>query len=213
MTWTKICGIRTVNEARQVGELGPSAIGLNFYEKSPRCVSPAIAREIGDVIPQAGKKVGVFVDQSPEKILEIAAEVGLDQIQLHGDYQAERLAALQGHSLIWVYRLPGSDLSPLRNAFDELTEYEIPIEAVLIDARVPGQYGGSGHQVDWPGLAAAYDREQLPKLILAGGLRPDNIAEAISIVHPWGVDVASGVERDGRKSVELCRAFLENSQA
>ncbi|HBN79316.1 MAG TPA: hypothetical protein DD473_26555 [Planctomycetaceae bacterium] len=209
--WIKICGIRSIQDAEVVSQFQPAAIGLNFYQKSPRSVTRELAREIIPKISDPIDRVGVFVDQTPEEIAEIANELLLTHVQLHGDYQPEDLDPLRDHSLIWVYRLGNEGISPLLSQLDSLQRNQISITACLIDARVPGLYGGSGKTVDWASLAREYDQDKLPKLILAGGLVPANIAEAISVVHPWGVDVASGVEQDDQKNPQLVEQFLKNA--
>ncbi|WP_339743933.1 phosphoribosylanthranilate isomerase [uncultured Rubinisphaera sp.] len=209
--WIKICGIRSVQDAEVVSRFQPAAIGLNFYQKSPRSVTRELAREIIRNIPDPIERVGVFVDQTPAEIAEIANELSLTHVQLHGDYLPEHLVALKKHSIIWVYRMGREGITPLLSQLDSLQQNQISVTACLIDARVPGLYGGSGQTVDWESLVREYDQEKLPKLILAGGLVPENIAEAISMVNPWGVDVASGVERDDRKDAHLIEQFLMNA--
>ncbi len=211
--WIKICGLRSVQDADIVSRLRPAAIGLNFYQKTPRSVTREMANELVQKIPNSIERVGVFVDQTPAEIAKIATELRLTHVQLHGDFQPETLDPLKEHSIIWVYRMGKEGIAPLLSQLDDLQRNQITVTACLIDARVPGLYGGSGQMVDWVSLAREYDQEKLPKLILAGGLIPENIAEAISVVRPWGVDAASGVEREDRKDPHLVEQFITNAMS
>ena len=210
--FVKICGLTTPEEAASIGDLQPDAIGLNFYLRSPRGLTGEKAAEIAAETPGNVQKIGVFVDQTPAEINKLAEQATLDVVQLHGDYEPEDVLQLDSRPFIWVYRLGAEGLAPLKAACERFTKLERLPLACLIDARVPGLYGGSGHTVDWPALATNYDTETLPPLLLAGGLHAENVAEAISTVRPWGVDVASGVESDGRKDLDKCRRFLTNAR-
>jgi len=210
--WIKICGLRTPDEAPDVAAAAPDAIGLNFYSRTPRFVTEDTAAAISKQIPPDIQRVGVFVDTTPEEIDTLADRLQLDHVQLHGDYTAGDAGKLAHRSVIWVHRLGADGLDPLRRELEELAAQDVKPFACLIDARVPGQFGGSGVTVDWPALASGYDREAFPPLILAGGLVPENIAEAIAAVQPWGVDTASGVEQDGRKHRELVANFVRNAR-
>ncbi|MCG6157863.1 phosphoribosylanthranilate isomerase [Rubinisphaera margarita] len=210
--WIKICGLRVPEEAPDVVAAAPDAIGLNFYAGTPRFVTEETAAAISAQIPDEIARVGVFVDTPPDEIDDLAERLQLDHVQLHGDYTAADAARLAHRSLIWVHRLGTDGLDPLRNELKQLAAKGVQPFACLIDASVPGQFGGSGKTVDWPALATGYDRDTLPPLILAGGLVPENIGDAITAVSPWGVDTASGVERDGRKSRELVAGFVRNAR-
>lgn len=208
--WIKICGLTSPDQACQIAALKPSAVGLNFYRASRRGITPELAREISQQIPADILKVGVFVDQSPADILDITNLVGLDLIQLHGDYTPSDALQLGGRPFLWVHRMGHEGLGRLRQSLKELHELNLQPFGCLIDAEVPGHYGGSGHSVDWTRLREEYPCE-FPPLILAGGLHADNIQQAIRMVNPWGVDVASGVETNGVKDVEKCQRFLEQA--
>lgn len=210
--WIKICGLKTASEARQISELKPDAIGLNFYSGSKRGISPETAREICREIPDSVSKVGVFVDQTPSEILEIAESVGLDYVQLHGDYRPVEIRQLKRHPFIWVHRLKQGGMRLLEQELAEIAQAGSAPFACLVDACVEGQYGGSGQTVDWDQLANSYDSENWPALILAGGLVPENVSEAIRIVSPFGVDVASGVETNVSKDLEKCRQFISQAR-
>ena len=213
--WTKICGIRDVATARQVATLRPSAIGLNFFSRSPRCVSPPIAREIVAALPDGVEPVGLFVNHSVAEIVETSRQCGLTTVQLHGDEPPEFLAELAAAAdvrVIRAHRQGDEGLEPLRQYLDHCTQLGVGLFAVLIDARVEGQYGGTGRRAPWPLLREDYDRAHWPPLILAGGLQPGNVAEAIDAVRPWGVDVAGGVETaPGCKDLSAVAAFLQNA--
>ncbi len=211
--WIKICGLRSPEEAPDVAAAAPDAIGLNFYRKTPRFVTEETAAAISDQIPSNIARVGVFVDTPPEEIDALADRLRLDHVQLHGDYTAADAGKLSHRSVIWVHRLGAEGLDPLRLELEQLAEQGVNPFACLIDARVPGQFGGSGVTVDWPALASGYDREAFPPLILAGGLVPENVSEAIAAVHPWGVDTASGVEEKGLKSRDLVDTFVRNARS
>ena len=210
MIWAKICGLREYSEAAAICALSPDAIGFNFYERSSRYVTPAEAREICQKLPDDVRKVGVFVDQTPEQIQHIASTVDLDTVQLHGDYTAADAAALKNWPLIWAYRMGTEGLAPLIKQLHELQQHGVTLLACLVDASVPGHYGGSGTPLDWHFLREQLAQFPIPRLILVGGLTAENITEAIQYVNPWGVDVASGVETKGRKDPIKCARFLRN---
>lgn len=213
--WVKICGIRDPSVARQLAPMAPSAIGLNFYAGSPRSVTREIAAEIVRELPAAIEPVGLFVNHSLEEIATIARSCPLGAIQLHGEEMPQFLAELRRElpeiSLIRAHRLGEEGLGPLRQYLDECSNLGVELRACLIDARVQGVYGGSGKMVcwetltDWPG--------DWPPLVLAGGLTPDNVADAIRAVRPWGVDVASGIESaTGRPDLGLIERFIKNAR-
>jgi len=210
--WVKICGFTTLEEARAVAAEKIDAIGLNFYRPSSRYVSLGNATQIAACFDGTISKVGVFVDSSAEQIRRIYETVPLDFIQLHGDYSIEDAIELRDLPIIWVHRMGNDGLAELKEELQQLKQANVKLNACLVDARVPGEWGGSGQQVDWKKLVIEYDFETWPRLILAGGLVPENIAQAVQQVHPWGVDVASGVEQGGRKSLEKIQDFLQQAQ-
>ncbi|MBL4886229.1 MAG: phosphoribosylanthranilate isomerase [Planctomycetaceae bacterium] len=207
--WVKICGFTNLEDVQAVASEEFHAIGLNFYRQSPRYVSDERARQIAAGVNASVSKVGVFVDATPDEIRRIFNLVSLDYVQLHGDYSIDDAITLRDLPIIWVHRLGPDGLAELESELEQLAEAEVFPEACLIDARVKGSWGGSGQVVDWDRLATEYNFESWPRLILAGGLVPENVAQAIQKVHPWGVDVASGVEQDGKKSARLVHAFME----
>ena len=215
----KVCGITNVRDAVAAVDAGVDAIGLNFYEKSPRCVSIAEARRISDTVNLPAGPVGVFVNHDVEQIREICSQTNLHVIQAHGDESPEALKPLaERDRVIWARRY-GSDVKDvvgqlLRDVLNYATVVGHGPAALLIDAAVPGQYGGSGTTVSWDALAEYRSRLGDTPLILAGGLTPDNVAEAIRIVRPHGVDVASGVESSpGKKDPVKVRDFIAAARA
>lgn len=219
--WIKICGIRDVETAKAIAGLGAQAIGLNFYRPSPRFVAIPQARQIVEAIPQATLPVGLFVNSSVTEIRQICSECGLSTIQLHGDEPPEMLAELAEFRVIRAFRVasqpesPGSSqmLAGVDGYLARCKELNASPWGCLIDAAVPGHYGGSGNVVDWNTLATTYDTKNAPPLILAGGLTVQNVAQAIETVQPWGVDVASGVELTrGIKDLRLVEQFIAETR-
>jgi phosphoribosylanthranilate isomerase len=203
----KICGLAGPEDARRVAESGADAIGLNFYPKSLRHVSVEQAREIAAA---AGGllKVGLFVNERPEVIREVATAVGLDCLQLHGDESVQVLKELEPWRVIKGLRLGAANLPDVLEAAQRWLE--LGAKAILIDAlQRSGEYGGGGVTGDWEAAHELVARMSGP-VILAGGLDPQNVAAAILRVGPSGVDTASGVERfPGKKDAELMARFVE----
>ena len=199
MTEIKICGITNLEDAYFAAECGVDALGFNFYAKSPRYVSPECAREIIEKIPDGIIKVGVFVNHDVLKIKKTVAFCGLDLVQLHGDESPEYCR--QFPSALLIKDISPRDEADLRKAMSYL------VRAILVDAYDPIRYGGTGKRSDW--RLAVRVKETHP-LIIAGGLNPDNIREAIEIVWPHAVDINSGVESSpGRKDPQKVRTVIE----
>ncbi|MBE3070227.1 MAG: phosphoribosylanthranilate isomerase [Planctomycetes bacterium] len=208
-TRVKICGITRPEGAREAAEAGADAIGLVFAE-SPRRVTPAAAARIVRALPPWVTPVGVFVDESPETIRAIAAEAGLVVAQLHGDEPPDTPARLEGLKVIKAFGLgTEADLEAARRWREQSERSGRVPDAYLVDARVAlGPRGGTGKTADWD-LAARMILEGFRPLILAGGLTPDNVADAVRAVRPWGVDGSSGLESEpGLKAPGKVRAFL-----
>ena len=205
----KICGLSGPEDARRVAEAGADAIGLNFYPKSLRYISLEQAQAISSAASGL-LKVGLFVNERPEVICEVATTVGLGCIQLHGDEAVEVIQLLKPWPIIKALRLgEGNRADVLLAARDWLQK---GAAAILLDAmQRPGEYGGGGVTGDWE--AARFIVEQTPgPVVLAGGLNPENVSAAIAAVLPSGVDTASGVERfPGKKDSELMRRFVESA--
>jgi phosphoribosylanthranilate isomerase len=200
MTLVKVCGITNLEDALAALEAGADMLGFNFYARSPRCVAPADARRVVERMPERVTCVGVFVNEpSPEDVLRIARESGVSSAQLHGDETPEFCRALAGLKTIKALRVGKTYNVESATVFDT--------DAVLLDAFAPDAFGGTGHTFDWARARAT--REAVPRLFLAGGLKAENVAEAIESVAPFAVDVCSGVETSpGRKSFRLMRDFV-----
>lgn len=202
-TLFKICGVRRAEDLAACVAAGAWAVGFNFYPPSPRCLTLAEAERLAAHVPPTLARVVLSVNAPVTQALDSARAVEAHYVQWHGELSEATLGALEGLRVIWALPALPDSLARVAPVADRLA-------AVLLDAAVPGQLGGTGQVADW--TAAAALREALAPLpvILAGGLRPGNVQEAIHAVQPWAVDVASGVESaPGVKAAELIRAFGE----
>jgi phosphoribosylanthranilate isomerase len=202
----KVCGITRIEDAREAARLGAWAIGLNHWRGSPRRCEPAVAAEIGATLRRRLEIVGVFVNASLDELATAAEDESLTLLQLHGEEGpafCREAARRTGLKVIKALRVrSGADV---RAAEAYRTDYH------LLDAHRAGVPGGTGESFDWELLAAR--RSAIP-LILAGGLRPDNVAEAIAVTRPFAVDVASGVEAEpGVKDQALMAELVERARA
>ena len=199
MTLVKICGITRLEDAELAVSLGAAAVGFVLWPRSPRHVDVDAARAIAAALPPFALRVGVFVNQEPDDVTRLAAAVGLDVVQLHGHEPPEAYAALP-------YRVIKAVPIGAESAPDDALR--VPQTAtVLLDAHDPVRLGGTGRTIDWT-LAAAVARRR--RVILSGGLRPRNVAQAVAMVRPYAVDVSSGVEaRPGVKDPVKLRAFFD----
>jgi phosphoribosylanthranilate isomerase len=199
-TRVKICGITTWDDARICVDLGASALGFNFYPSSPRAISPADAWNIIRRLPPFVEAVGVFVNWPPLVVDALARALRLGSVQLHGEESLKEVAELaQSHRVIKAVQVGRgfrvAALSRYRRA-----------DGLLLDGFARGLHGGTGRTLDWN---LARSARRYGRIILAGGLTPDNIAEAIRVARPYAVDVASGVEaRAGRKDPARLRALF-----
>ena len=186
MTLVKICGVTRAQDARLAEKLGAWAIGLNFYEKSPRAIAPADAWNIRRKLARSTQAVGVFVNWKPEVIFYLVHALGLTAVQLHGDETPKQLAAFEeGLPVVKAFRVaPGFSVSNFKK-FRRASYF------LLDSAAKKNQFGGTGKTFDW---SVAQKAASLHKIILAGGLTPENVGEAVLTVQPYAVDVASGVE-------------------
>lgn len=207
----KICGATRAEDAVAVGQAGADAIGLNFYSGSRRFVDPSRAAKIAASVPAGVAKVGVFVNPTIDDVRRQTSLLALDFVQLHGDEPPEFLAQLHDLQLIRAFRLGAAGWLPLIKYLDDCRQLGCFPAAILVDAATATRYGGTGSVANWK-IAQQFDALgiELP-LILAGGLTPSNVAEAIEAVKPFGVDVASGVEsaagtKDYGRIVEFTRA-------
>jgi phosphoribosylanthranilate isomerase len=215
--WIKICGVRDAASTEAARSAGASAIGLNFFAKSPRGIEPDQAARLVATLPtETVQPVGLFVNHSLSDIESIAARAGLNAIQLHGDEPPAFVAELQQRHPDWTilkaFRV-GDNLRPVANFLAECERLNVRLGGCLLDARVEGAFGGTGVVAPWELIAREYDRAQWPPLILAGGLTPDNVAAAIEQVRPAGVDTASGVELSpGVKDTTLIARFVAEAR-
>ncbi|MFO0809350.1 MAG: phosphoribosylanthranilate isomerase [Gemmataceae bacterium] len=197
----KICGVRTVDDVRVAVEAGADAVGLNFHPPSPRFVDLDTAATVVRSVPPFVEAVGVFVNATSADMQSVAARLGLRSVQWHGDAGPPR-EEVRPYALVPAYRVQSRE--DLRTIVDHVKCSHFA--AVLVDAHVSGEYGGTGHTAPWNLLA---DFDPGVPLILAGGLTPENVAEAIRLVRPYAVDVASGVESSpGVKDADKVRRFL-----
>ena len=202
MTKVKICGITNLEDALLSAKFGADALGFNFYAGSPRCISPENARRIIERLPEEVLKVGVFVNESLEKIIETASIAGLGAIQLHGEETPEFARELKAKTSLEIIK--AFRVSPEFKPQDVL-KYET--DAILLDAYNPKEHGGTGETFDWE--IAKRVREIFPKMYLAGGLSHDNIANAIQKVRPFAVDACSCLEIEkGKKDKPILIKFI-----
>jgi phosphoribosylanthranilate isomerase len=196
----KICGITNAQDAEAAVAAGADALGFVFYAQSPRCIEPAVAKRIIAQLPPFILSVGVFVNQDQETIRNIYNECGLAFAQLHGDETPAFCESL-GRPILRALRLRD------RGSLLALAEYKgrMDVRGFVVDAFSAEAYGGTGQTVDW---SLAREVAKAAPILLAGGLTPGNVQEAVRQVQPYGVDVSSGVEeRPGKKDHEKIRAF------
>ena len=213
MTWVKICGTTNLEDALTAVDAGADAVGFVFYEKSPRNISVEAAKKIVAKLPESVEKIGVFVNETPERVSVIADEVRLTAIQFHGDEHLKpEKFTIDRRSFFcipadWVemtWRKNG-------NALESFTRFPDNLGAIVVDSGTREKRGGTGKAFDWESVrpwASAMSKLNFP-IAIAGGLTPANVGEALGILDPWGVDVVSGVEaRPGKKDPEKVRAFV-----
>jgi phosphoribosylanthranilate isomerase len=201
MVRVKICGITNAADALAAIDAGANLLGFNFYEKSPRFITEAEAAKIRPQLPKKVEAVGIFVNASPADVTALRKSLKLDAAQLHGDETPEDVAEI-------------ARILPVIKAFRVEPDFRLEVLeeypgafAFLFDAADTGQYGGTGHSTDWDiARRAATGR----RIILAGGLKVENVAAAVRIVRPYAVDVASGIEsKPGKKDHGLLREFIQ----
>ncbi|HSU88771.1 MAG TPA: phosphoribosylanthranilate isomerase [Terriglobia bacterium] len=199
MTRVKICGITEFEDARDAALLGADAIGLNFYPSSPRYIEPARAAKIVEKLPPFVTIVGIFVNHpDPQNLEDFALSLGLHAVQLHGNETPDYCSMIQRVKVIKTFRVD-------RNfRVDTLRSYGSG--TFLLDACTPG----AGQTFNWE---LAFGANAFGSIIIAGGLNPENVAEVVGALHPFAVDVASGVEsKPGKKDYEKMRRFIEAVQ-
>ncbi len=198
--FVKICGITNEDDALLAVAMGADAVGFNFVSGSKRQIAAQVAYDITRRLPPEILTVGIFRDEHPTRVIDVAHKAGIKAVQLHGRETAADTQQV-ARSFRWVIKA----FSALDPNLPKADQYGT--DMIMIDS--PG--GGSGKVFDW---SLAGDAPDSVKLILAGGLHPDNVASAIEEVRPWGVDVATGVERaPGKKDALLVKRFIENARA
>jgi phosphoribosylanthranilate isomerase len=205
MVRVKICGITTLDDALVAAAAGADALGFNFWPGSARYIEPKRAAEIIAHLPPLVTPVGVFVNAAPEEVLRTARRAGLAAVQLHGDESpAEvRELAAAGVTPLKAVRV-GARFRP-----QELKRYDAA-RAILLDAEVEGARGGTGRSFDWKRARAA---RRFGRIILAGGLNAENVADAVAAARPFGVDVCTGVEKSpGVKDHDRLREFIRRAK-
>jgi phosphoribosylanthranilate isomerase len=202
-TRVKICGITRLEDGLAAAAAGAAAIGLNFYGKSPRVIDAERARSFCVALPPFVTRVGLFVNAEPEFVKSVLATVPLDLLQFHGD-EGEDYCRSFGRPYLKALRMkPGMDLAAAAKLYASA-------QGILVDAWHEEQFGGTGIAFDWSLLGAAVRSE---RLVLAGGLHPGNVAQAVRQVRPWAVDVSSGVESaPGVKDKSKMEQFISEVQ-
>jgi len=211
MTWVKICGTTNLEDALVAVEAGADAIGFVFYEKSPRNVSVEAAGAIAKGLPKGVEKVGVFVNEEEDTICSMVDRSGITAIQMHGDNEDPHVADLVARRRPGLRILAAISMShPNPGGWAMMWAPEL-IHAFLADSGTDSKHGGTGRAFDWSKSSPVLrEIERVGRVVVAGGLTPDNVAEAIEVLQPWGVDVASGVEsKPGKKDPDKVRAFVK----
>ncbi len=200
MTLIKICGITNLEDAVAAVAAGADALGFNFYKPSPRYITPQSAREIIEQLPESVIKVGVFVnEESPKVVQTIANESGITALQLHGDETPDYCRELAEQYVIKALAVS--------HDFDPTIIQHYQVQAIMLDTKHNTLRGGTGRAFDWS-IAQEVSR-LVPNLYLAGGLSPENVAEAIETVRPYAVDACSSLETmPGTKNHDRMRAFV-----
>src|SRR5262245_16451041 len=203
MTRVKICGIKEYEDARDAVLLGADAIGLNFYPNSPRYIEPSQAAKIIEKLPPFVSVVGVFVNHpDPQNLEDFAVSVGLHAVQLHGNETPDYCSMIQRVRVIKSLRVDSNFRVDTLRSYGSGT--------FLLDASSPDQFGGTGKSFN---CDLVFGADGFGSSIVAGGLTPENVAQAVSTLHPFAVDVASGVEsKPGKKDYEKMRRFIEAVQ-
>lgn len=209
----KICGVRRPEDALVAAEAGADYIGMVFVPGRRRRIEPAAARVITDSLRALGtdapRSVGLFGDQPLEEVLDTIAAAGLDYVQLCGDESAEYCERVRQHAGV-IKVLHVADDAEIDGMVELTDAYAAAGCTITLDSQVSGLHGGTGQSFDWS--IAAGLAESGRQFLLAGGLTPENVADAVAQVDPWGVDVSSGVETDGKQDSEKIRRFIANAR-
>ena len=203
MVKVKICGITNLDDAMAAADFGADALGFVFFKKSPRYLSPANAKKIIKRLPPFISTVGVFVNENKKNIEKIVLQTGINIIQLHGDETPK--ACNLSKPVIKAIRVKSIENLEL------VSKYKDKVSAFLLDTYTPEVFGGSGQIFNWDIAAEA---KKFGRVILAGGLTPENIEKAVRLVHPYAVDVSSGVEAEkGKKDHLKMKLFIERAKS
>jgi phosphoribosylanthranilate isomerase len=220
MTWIKICGITDREDALTAVRAGADALGFVFCEKSPRYVAPDTARQIVAELPANVEKVGVFVSDSTVSPADTAEQVGLTALQFHlvpgaapRDPQSPLGATCAAHPRKWYLAVPAAWFlgeGPVKANLSAFANPNGSRNTIFLDSGSPDRPGGTGKPFDWQkAISVVEELKRNLNVVIAGGLNPENVVDAMRILKPWGVDVASGVEdRPGKKDPEKVRAFI-----
>ena len=221
--WVKICANTTVEDAALAAELGADAVGFVFA-KSKRRVTPIQVAAITAALPIDVERIGVFDSHNADEIAAVASSAGLSGVQLHGGYDEPLIRQLRRvlapnvtivQALHWSVTADGAEAADtLAVELERISQLGL-IQRVLVDSKLNGATGGTGVSFDWTKARQVFASAQPTlQLILAGGLKPENVAEAIDQLHPWGVDVASGVEAEvGRKDPGRMAQFIRTARS
>ena len=198
----KICGITNLDDALAAVDYGTDALGFVFFKQSPRYIPYKKAAAIIAKLPPCTTTIGVFVNEDPEQIEKTIAITGIDVVQLHGNESPEKVAF--SRRIIKAIRVKSLE------SLDPLIHFKDWVSAFLLDTYTPDIFGGTGQIFNWD---IAVEAKQFGRIILAGGLTPDNIAEAVRWVKPYGIDVSSGVESNkGKKDYKKLKLFIERAR-
>lgn len=210
----KICGVTNADDAVAAAAAGADAVGLNFYAGSRRYLDPWRAEAVAAVLPESVVRVGLFVNAAPEYIRMLAARLQLQAIQLHGDETVAQLVDLADLPLIKAFACHQHAQNGVADYVAECRRQGVALRMILLDAAVPGQFGGTGQQADWETAAVLAADRSLPPVVLAGGLNAANVRQAIELVRPAAVDAAGGVESaPGVKDRPAMLAFVAAAKA
>ncbi|MEO2015124.1 MAG: phosphoribosylanthranilate isomerase [Fuerstiella sp.] len=228
--WIKICGVTNVDAAQAIVDAGGDAVGLNFFAGSKRFIPADEASVICDAVKSKLDVVGVFVNSPVDEVVDIVRRVRLTAVQFHGDETTDSISSVHDTcpdvAIVRAFRLRTGGVADVIQSIRELQQHGVHLAAVLVDAFVANEYGGTGHIIDADlfreftrQLSSLTDASEssrknipstpLPRVILAGGLTPETVAAAVDVAQPWGIDTASGVEiSPGLKSLEKIQQFV-----
>jgi len=204
MVKVKICGITNLDDAMAAADFGADALGFVFFKKSPRYISPANAKKIIKKLPPFISTAGVFVNEDKNTIRKTVSLAGINIIQLHGE-EPPAACRFPEHLVIKAIRVKSI------NNLEIISKYRDKVSAFLLDTYTPEGFGGTGQIFNWD---IAVEAKKLGRVILAGGLSPENIEKAVRLAHPYAVDVSSGVEAEkGRKDHLKMKLFIERAKS